>query len=76
MLETADLGDTMTTSADRGRDNGDGLTMHGEIRVVLRGPDGRFKRRWEIRNLITAVGDSLYASRGAGLTTEIGRAHV
>lgn len=69
MLESADLGDTMTASADRGREDCDPLAMHGEIRVVLRGPDGRFKRVWRIRNLITTIGDGLYASRGAGLTT-------
>lgn len=47
----------------------DAAVLKGRISVVLRDSRGRFKRRWEIRNLITTVGDGLYASRGAGLTT-------
>lgn len=44
-----------------------GITGH--VVVELRGPDGKLKARCETDNLITDVGDQLYASRGAGLTT-------
>lgn len=37
--------------------------------VELIGADGVVKARCVTRNLVTAVGDRLYASRGAGLTT-------
>ena len=69
MLETADVGDTMTATADRARDGFDGATACGTILVECFGPDGKLKWRSEQDNLITAVGDTLYASRGAGLTT-------
>jgi hypothetical protein len=41
----------------------------GQVTAELRGPDGQLKARCVTRNLITSVGDRLYASRGAGLTT-------
>lgn len=41
----------------------------GTVVAELRGPDGELKGRCVAENLITAVGDQLYASRGAGLTT-------
>jgi hypothetical protein len=69
VLETGELGDTMTASADRGREDGDSLGMLGMILVECFGPDGELKWRSEQPNLITAVGDQMYASRGAGLTT-------
>jgi len=45
------------------------LSIHGDVVAELRGPDGELKGRCEARNLITSVGDRLYASRGAGLST-------
>jgi hypothetical protein len=33
--------------------------------------DGNLKGRCETHNLVTSVGDQLYASRGAGLTTSV-----
>src|SRR4051812_17772559 len=41
----------------------------GEVLVELRDKHGRLKASCRVPNLITAVGDRLYASRGAGLTT-------
>ena len=50
------------STADRGQ-------IVGHVVAELRGPDGQLKGRCEVHNLITAVGDQLYASRGAGLTS-------
>lgn len=41
----------------------------GQVTAELRGPDGQLKAKCVTRNLITSVGDRLYASRGAGLST-------
>jgi hypothetical protein len=50
-------------------DDRSGIT--GEVTVELRDKDGNLKAREVVRNLVTAVGDRLYASRGAGLTTSV-----
>lgn len=47
----------------------DNSGVTGVVVAELRGPDGALKARCETHNLVTAVGDQLYASRGAGLTT-------
>lgn len=39
--------------------------IHGEITVVLTGPDGEEKARYVGKNLVTAVGDQYYAGRAA-----------
>ena len=44
-------------------------TITGHVVAELFGPDGELKAHFEGDNLITNVGDRLYASRGAGLTT-------
>lgn len=41
----------------------------GTVTAELRGPDGELKGSCTTHNLITAVGDQAYASRGAGLTS-------
>lgn len=41
----------------------------GTVTAELRGPDGKLKGSCTTDNLITAVGDQVYVSRGAGLTT-------
>jgi hypothetical protein len=41
----------------------------GQVTAELRGPDGELKGKCVTRNLITSIGDRLYASRGAGLST-------
>jgi len=47
----------------------DKSSIRGEVTVELRDPQGNLKAREVVRNLVTNVGDQLYASRGAGLTT-------
>lgn len=39
--------------------------IHGEITVVLTGPDGEEKSRYVGKNIVTAVGDQYYAGRAA-----------
>lgn len=45
------------------------VQMTGRVVAELRDEHGNLKARCETKNLITAVGDQLYASRGIGLTT-------
>ncbi|MBK9029314.1 MAG: hypothetical protein IPN98_16535 [Propionivibrio sp.] len=51
---------------DRGTGRTDGVRIVGHVVAEMFGPDGVLKARVESHNLITAVGDQLYASRGAG----------
>lgn len=45
------------------------IAIKGHLLIELWDEQGRLKSRVEIDNIVTAVGDQLYASRGAGLTT-------
>lgn len=67
MHDLTRVGDTMTV--DRGKGAADRASIIGEVRVELFGPDGALKGSCRTKNLVTAVGDQLYASRGAGLTS-------
>ena len=49
----------------------DTSAIKGTVHVVLTGPDGQVKAEETVDNLVTAVGDQTYASRGAGLTTSV-----
>lgn len=57
------------TAALADRDPVDGMGVQGLVRWELRRDDGTLKASGETRNLVTAVGDQLYASRAIGLTT-------
>lgn len=61
--------DGVDATADRSRDGGDEARMFGWVVAEWAHEDGTVFHRSEQPNLITAVGDQLYASRGAGLTT-------
>ena len=63
------LTDDIASSMTRPRDGVSSATIRGHVVVEVHGPDGRLKGRCETHNLVTAVGDQLYASRGAGLTS-------
>lgn len=39
--------------------------IHGEVHVVLTGPDGEVKAECRTKNLVTATGDQYYAGRAA-----------
>jgi hypothetical protein len=63
------VADEVTTAMQRPRATDDTVGIHGTVIVELRGPDGELKGYCKTHNLVTAVGDQLYASRGAGLTS-------
>jgi hypothetical protein len=47
----------------------DDASIKGKVTVELFDKDGNLKFREVVDNLVTAVGDQMYASRGVGLTT-------
>lgn len=47
----------------------DGSRADGRVEWKLIGPDGVVKREGVSHNIITQVGDSMYAGRGAGVTS-------
>ena len=47
----------------------DGTQVEGKVAWELRGPDGEVKRSGTAFNMITQVGDQMYAERGAGIGT-------
>lgn len=69
MNDGAAVLDEVSAVMDRGRPADDAVRIMGVVEAVLTGPDGEVKGRCVARNLVTSVGDQLYASRGAGLTS-------
>jgi len=69
MLDSSHLSDEVVATIDAGRSNVSPVAIDGHVLIELFGPDGKLKFRKETKNLVTSVGDQLYASRGAGLTT-------
>lgn len=69
MNSNARVTDEVVAVMDSGRPVADEVGVFGEVVAELFGPDGELKARCVTRNLVTAVGDQLYASRGAGLTS-------
>lgn len=65
MLDTTLLGDDVAVG--RGKGSVDDLALAGYVVAELRGPDGELKARCATKNLITAVGDQMYAARGSGI---------
>lgn len=69
IIDISRVSDDVVTTMDRPRESGSLLRIQGFVVAEMFGPDGELKARVAGKNLITAVGDQLYASRGAGLTT-------
>lgn len=72
MNESTRLADTVTaalTGPDGQPVQRNSVQVMGTVEAVLTGPDGSVRGRCVTHNLVTAVGDQLYASRGAGLTS-------
>lgn len=67
MLDTTRMSDEV--AVDRGKGNVDDLALAGYVVAELHGPDGELKARCATKNLITAVGDQMYAGRGAGIAS-------
>lgn len=69
MNENTRLLDEVVSAMDRPRGQHDGLLIVGTVIAELRDEYGNLKGYCKTHNLVTAVGDQLYASRGAGLTS-------
>jgi len=69
MNESSRIRDAVTASMGRGRDADSGVAIMGTVTAELFDEHGVLKAREVVKNLVTSVGDRLYASRGAGLTT-------
>lgn len=63
------MGDTLVTTMDRPRGAQSLLRVKGFVVAEMFGPDGELKSRVEVHNLITAVGDVMYAHRGSGIAS-------
>lgn len=69
MQDSIHANDSIAATMDRGRALDDAGSVRGWVVAELRGPDGQLKGRCEVHNLITAVGDQMYAGRGAGIAS-------
>lgn len=69
IVDPAPVVDEVSVALSRPRGIDSPLGLVGEVVAELYGPDGELKTRVASSNLVTAVGDQLYASRGAGLTS-------
>jgi hypothetical protein len=69
MNESSRIRDAVAATMDRGRGTDNGVRIVGRVVAELFDEHGNLKARDEVSNLVTAVGDRLYASRGAGLST-------
>lgn len=69
MNEKSRVSDAVAATMTRGRDTSNGVVIVGRVVAELFDEHGNLKARDEVKNLVTAVGDRLYASRGAGLAT-------
>lgn len=61
--------DEIVATMDRGRGPEDAVRIVGSVKIERHNEHGELVGFCEVKNLITAIGDRLYASRGAGLTT-------
>lgn len=69
MNENTRLVDEVAAVMERPRAADSGIAIMGTVIAELRDEYGNLKGYCKTHNLVTAVGDRLYASRGAGLTT-------
>lgn len=71
MHNRAGITDGVSTVLTRGRPLDSLTVIQGLVVAELFDEHGDLKARCETRNLVTAVGDQLYASRGVGLTSSV-----
>lgn len=69
MNENTRLQDEVSTVMDAHRAHDSGIAIVGFVVAELRDEFGNLKGFCKTKNLVTSVGDRLYASRGAGLST-------
>lgn len=69
MNESTRVADSVSATMERPRSADSSVRILGTVIAELRGPGGKLKGYCRTHNLVTAVGDQLYASRGAGLTS-------
>lgn len=67
--DTSLIRDEVKTALKAARGHNHPISIKGVVVAELYGPDGALKSRVATCNIVTAVGDQLYASRGAGLTS-------
>ena len=63
------IGDVLVATMERPRNADDFLIMEGMVVAEMFDCDGTLKARVETHNLITTVGDIMYAHRGSGITS-------
>jgi hypothetical protein len=63
--------DEIVTEMTLPRGAASAMGVIGQVTVELHDADGNLKYREVVKNLVTSVGDQLYASRGAGLTSSV-----
>jgi hypothetical protein len=66
-IDSTGITDEISVAIGRGAAPVDGLGLEGFGVAELFGPDGQLKQRVEFHNVITDVGDTMYADRGAGI---------
>lgn len=69
MKDSARLSDEAVAVLERYRPTDSPISLNGLVIAEMRDKHGKLKARVVTCNLVTAVGDQLYASRGAGLTS-------
>lgn len=67
MNETARLSDTVSVALGANRGHQNPVRIDGLVIAEMFGPDGELKSRVVSCNLVTAVGDQMYAGRGSGI---------
>lgn len=65
--DASGITDEVSVALGRGAAPEDGAGAEGFGVAELRGPDGEIKQTVRFRNIITDVGDTMYADRGAGV---------
>jgi hypothetical protein len=72
MRDTAMIKDEVTCSMDRTREVHDMVGLHGTgTWEMVDGDTGEVRSRGEFANLVTGVGDQVYAERGAGVANAL-----
>lgn len=69
MNESTHVADLVAATMERPRGAVSPVQILGTVVAELHGPDGALKGYCKTHNLVTAVGDQLYAARGSGIAS-------